>query len=672
MRVKKMVPGVAAVLLGMLSLLARGADPAESPDWWQAEREVAADLGKPSADVAALAAAARAAKPTTGREAMYNLCVLLRAGMNRDAQTAVQELRRTAPELDSGQIAGIYYVACDSLGAWDVAQTLLEEFAANVQGINPGNQLLKQMMASGQTVDQIDGWLAHMPPGRENFWVKERLRFNVEQGRGDDLVQQLSDQVRAHPDDAGRAITLLDALLYARPRKAGKLAPDLAWMAETVKLKLATDAADLGQRLKQFQQPVPAVAFYRQAIETPLTDQEIQRLVQMVPHRLGQMRAETVLAMFDAHVREEIAECLLTLGQNAEAQQWMVEAAEIRKKHGLGLNALFAGRAQAASGQRVIEGRIREEEKLSENDPAYWRERAQYYHGRKDAAQEEDALKKALALAKPLPAPAAGMVRQGDLRVGLVYSYARFLARHKRSDDAVAFLRNEIGEAPADAASVGVAVRYLASHLPQQVRAEDEVLWQWLAKRPKWESTEDSLLWRMLENAQDVERDKHFSHAEQLVVDDDPSRAFTLGRIMNRMHQAQRSVPLLEQAVRSASDPDLRRRAAMALFESYLDLGDWKRAESLFPEAAVGLTVHEQPQWYSRIALVAAKAGAKDDALRIWKAGADMSPAEMRGLDELANAGLRKELAEYYRQMQLRMPTSEVPPQALKTLEATR
>lgn len=172
----------------------------------------------------------------------------------------------------------------------------------------------------------------------------------------------------------------------------------------------------------------------------------------------------------------------------------------------------------------------------------------------------------------------------------------------------------------------------------------------------------------MLESAKDAELDKHFSLAEQLAESKDPSRAFTLGWVMNRMHHAQRSVPLLEQAVRRASDPELRQRAVFTLFESCLDLGDWKRAEAMFPEAAIRLTTHEQPEWYSRIAVIAAKA----DALWIWKAGASMAPAEMRGLDELAKAGLREELGDYYRQMQLRMPTSNVPPKAFQTLEATR
>jgi tetratricopeptide (TPR) repeat protein len=669
MRTREFLYGAAVVLIGGLSAAARGADKAESPEWWQAEKEVTAALSKPGADIAVLAAAARTAKPATGREAMFNLSLLLRAGMNRDAQAAVKELKRTAPDLESHQVAGIYYLACDRLIAWDVAQTVVEEFAANVREISLGNRLLKHMQEAGRTVEQIDEWLAHKPPGRDNLWVKERLRFNVEHGRGDDLAREMCDQVRKTPDDAQRAIALLDALLYARPWKPGKSPPELAWMSETVKPKLATEAAELARRLKDFDQPAVAVTFYSRAVETPLTDKEIESL--------GRMSAmwrppETMRAAFDAHVREGLAACLLKLGRNAEAQKRMVEAADIRKKYALGTNALFAGQVQAASGQRVIEGRIQEQEKPSGNNPAYWRERAAYYRGRNDAAQEEQSLKKGLSLSKPLPAPEGGFRRQGDMRASLVSDYAYFLARQKRADDAVAFLRSEIAEAPADAESAVAAARCLAFDFERHMRADDEVLWKWLTARPKWEHVEERVLERMLEKAKADELDKHFSRAEQLVADKDPSRAFSLGWVMNRMHHAQRSIPLLEQAIRRAENKEFGQRAVFTLFESCLDLNDWKRAETLFPEASMRLTPDEQPEWYSRIAVAAAKAGAKADALRIWKAGAALNPAKMRGLDELAKAGLREELADFYRQMRKRMPTSDVPPNALRTLEAAR
>jgi len=74
-------------------------------------------------------------------------------------------------------------------------------------------------------------------------------------------------------------------------------------------------------------------------------------------------------------------------------------------------------------------------------------------------------------------------------------------------------------------------------------------------------------------------------------------------------------------------------------------------------------------EWLSRIAVVAAKVGSRDDALRIWKAVVAVDPSEFRGLEELVKAGLRDELVQVYREFQKRIPASTVPARALKRIE---
>jgi hypothetical protein len=105
------------------------------------------------------------------------------------------------------------------------------------------------------------------------------------------------------------------------------------------------------------------------------------------------------------------------------------------------------------------------------------------------------------------------------------------------------------------------------------------------------------------------------------------------------------------------------------LFESCLDLNDWRRAEQLFPTASKRLSSQELPEWYARIAVAAARSGAKPEALRIWKSVANLNPAELRALDTLAKTGLGPELIGFYRQMQKKMPTSTIPARAIRILE---
>ena len=116
----------------------------------------------------------------------------------------------------------------------------------------------------------------------------------------------------------------------------------------------------------------------------------------------------------------------------------------------------------------------------------------------------------------------------------------------------------------------------------------------------------------------------------------------------------------------------MKETAAFTLFESLLDIGDWRRAEQAFPLASKRLTPSEVPEWYSQIAVIAAKAGAQADALRIWTSAANVNPARLEHLDQLAENGLRQELIAFYRNMGKQMPRSEVPAKAIAVLEAKR
>jgi tetratricopeptide (TPR) repeat protein len=254
------------------------------------------------------------------------------------------------------------------------------------------------------------------------------------------------------------------------------------------------------------------------------------------------------------------------------------------------------------------------------------------------------------------------------MRRWLLSDYAHFLKRMDRTPEAVALLRKEIEQAPADTVSAEGAANMLAFDFPKHIDANDAVLWFWLADRPRWEHTETRLLWRILESVSPADPAPYFEHAEELARQAHPTRAYTVGWIMNRMQHPKRSIPMLEYAIQNAQDDELRQRAAFALFESYLDTGDWKQAERVFSEACKRLTPTEVPDWHCRIALTAARAGAKDDAMRIWKAAANVNPSDLASLHSLIAAGLRDELAAFYRDMATRLPASETPARALKIL----
>jgi tetratricopeptide (TPR) repeat protein len=638
----------------------------EAVEWWRVQRDVTTALTQPGASLAGLVKQVTQSAPTNEQAAKFKLCVLMHAGMNNEAIQALREIKALCPMLPSHEVVSIYSDAGARLQAWDVAQATVELFAENINTewlLQYG--LLKHFLDSGWSVERVDAWLASRPPGVGGFWVKERLRFNVQQGRGAALEKELADRVRANPKDAPGAIGFLDAMVYAHV--AGEGAGDLGWMAETIKPELATDAEALASRLARLKNEKTAIAFYQQAVRIPLTGGEIHRLSSM--SQLVRPAAGT-RAVFAASTREALAECLLKTGQVEEARKWMLEASEIREKNHLGRNPMLAGRVQAASGQRAAEAQIKTEEKVSSDDPKYWQERARYYRGRKESGPEEEALKKGLALTTPRPPSTRRAKGYSDPRSSLLGDYVRFLAREKREEEAVSLLKKEIAESPAASESSERAANLLAFEFPKHAGADDPALWTWLEKRPKWDYTEERLLWRMLENADRQNLDPYLTRAEKIASDGDLSRANTLGWIENRMRFAQRSIPLLEHVVEKAQDKGLKDGASFTLFESYLATGDWKRAEGIFPNASHRLTLSELTGCYSGIAVAAAKAGAKADAIRIWTRVANLDLSATGAVQQLADAGLRDELVSLYRDMQKAIPSSEIPAKMLRMLRA--
>lgn len=658
----RIILGQLLILTLLVSMPDRALANEAKPDWFETDRSAATLLVRDRRDIADLVAELTASKSKNSQEAMLKLNVLMRAGMNEAAARAVEELAELSPKLDNYQISVIYYRACDDYEAWPLAQRVAEVFADMVEDLSLENRLLKHWLESGRTVDEIDEWLAEMP--HNGFWIKQRLRFNDANGRGEKLVRQMAESVRSKPDDIEHVLVFLDALIFARQWQ--RQDRDLSWLPDEIKPNLATQTQQIASRLQTLEQWDLAANFFTRAIEIPLTEREVwdygsQFQLAMSPQMLQ--------AVFAVNTREALAQCLMKMEKTDQAQKLMVEAADIREENKLGMNAFLAGEVQGASGARVIEGRIKEQEKLSEDDPEYWRKRAQYYRGREEPDNEEQALLKALSLTKPLPLPEQQTKGYTDLRSWILNDYAHFLKRTKRVLEAIVLIRKELADSPAASASSKRAARLLAFDFEKHISVDDDLLWNWLSQRPKWEHTEQRLLWRMLENADRAALAANFSRAEDLTEDKDPTRALSLGWTMNRMDNPRRSIPLLECALEAADNEDLKEQAAFALFESYLDVRDWSRAEQIFPEARKGLTVPEETDWYTRIAVAAAASGEKDEAMRIWLVAANANPARPLHLTQLAKHGLKDQLKGYYKNLAKKLPKSNAPEKALKILQ---
>ena len=676
-----------AAFLFLSPALAFGAD--EQPDWWAIDNEIGRQLIAGKENLVEWAGELGASEPNTPRDALVKLDVCLRAALDDEACAAVRTLWSLGPEkVDNQLLGGAYYAVTDQYLAWDVARVLVESFAPRIHDISVDSRLIRHFREGDNkqrwTDDELIAWLdarveavrrydadhkaADGPEATSamsdqwrvrpiDFWTRLRLRYLVETGRAATMLEKLAALVRANPADAGMAAEYLSALKEAR-NQTGKAEPvSLDWMTGACRPTRATELQQIATLLVELEQYKIAEVFFLRAIDTKITDEEIARRAAMCQAVLP---GETHRLLFEIGIREELAACLLKLRETDRSQKFMVEAADMRAKNKLPSNSYLAGTVQAASGARAIEGRIREEEKRNENDPQYWLNRADYFRGRGEAAPEEDALRRGLSLCAPAPQP------QGkaplEMRARILTNLAQLLVREKRSEEAAKMLLAELKDSAIESASSENAARFLGYEMRDSLKPGEPILWDWLARRKRWEHIEERLLWRMLEAAPRETRDDHFARAEKLALAEgaDACRAATLGWILNRMGETKRSLPLLQHAVEIATDEELKQRAGFTLFESHLDLKDWRAAESMFGLAEKQLTTKEDVEWLGRIALIAAEKEAPEDAMRIFRqvANCDLRPRPL--VAELAKLGLTENLRRFYSEVRTRLPSAKL------------
>jgi len=677
-----------AVAVAVLSVpwLAR-AD--ERLDWWAIDSEVGRCLIHGEKNLLDWAGELAAGEAATPRDAVVKLTVCMRAALDDEACDAVRTLWRLGPvSVDNHLLTNVYYKATDDYHAWEVARTIVETFAPRIHEVALDNRLFKHYRAEGSaqrwTDEEFIAWLdarvesvSHYDREREakkgeqvrqplfrhgqarpiEHWRRVRLLELAGMGRADAELKRMTAAIRARPADAGAVVEYLTALVDLRGCGVGVEKGDLDWMPGVCRPARATDLRRIASLLVQLKQYKPAETFYLRAIDTEISDEELAQLAMMCQAFLAD---QTHRLMFQVGVREELAKCLLEMGEADRSQKVMVEAADMRQKHELPSNPYLSGMVQGASGARVIEGRIRGQEEASKDDPDYWRKRAEYYRGRGEADQEEAALRRGLALCPP--APQAPGKSPPQMRQWILSSLARLLVREQRPGDAVALLLKELGEVPVDSASSQGAARLLAYDLSKHLDIDEPILWQWLARRAKWGNPDERLIWRMLESVDREGREKYFTRAEEFALREgaDASRAATLGWVLNRMDEAERSIALLKHALAAATDDDLKQRAAFTLFESYLDVKDWRAAESMFSVAEKRLTPSEDPEWLGRIALIAAQKGAAKDAMRIFRRVANCNLRNLRLVGDLSKWGLGDELRAYYEEVRRRFPTAKL------------
>jgi hypothetical protein len=173
-------------------------------------------------------------------------------------------------------------------------------------------------------------------------------------------------------------------------------------------------------------------------------------------------------------------------------------------------------------------------------------------------------------------------------------------------------------------------------------RPDDERLWRHLAARGVWHD-ERWLLERMARRAAD--RTAVWRRATALATDADPSRAVMLADAMIRLGDCRDAIPLLRGALPRLGHPYPADLARSLLFDALLREADWKGAEALAVEHGLDL---------GRVAVAAARAGERREALRIWARRTNLDRLSPDGVSEMVGAVGREAVAASYAAISMR------------------
>jgi tetratricopeptide (TPR) repeat protein len=507
--------------------------------------------------------------------------------------------------------------------------------------------LIKEWASTGDP-KQIDAWLVERAKVNPYYWMRERLRFRKDQGTAGEFVEEMSDQVRKQPHNAEVAHQFLEVMAIV-----GTSERDIAWLGDVCRPPSAYASYRLGQSLRGA--PRAAIALLEHSLAMPVTKEDEARLQAENRHRAVALPAPPPAEpMVRRATKRELLRQLHAVGESARAQKLLEELASA-EADGLppdNLDAL-AGQIQAASGARVVQQRFQAAEVENKENAEYWQSRARYFTGRKEYSEAIAAYEKAMELSERDPDNVTHRSSGRVLRSFVLSNYVALLLQADRKESAKSLLERELQNAPPDGIYVQRIMDILiSSHNASLLAFDRERLWGYLATRTQWTRTEERLLWQMVEQPADQSQ-QSWQRAEELARDRDPSRSLVLGWVMTRSRASSRGIPWLKSAWQRLEKgrTDERQKAAFNLFGAYLDVGDWRNAEEVWPVARQQLTATELPDWLGRIALAAARTGEPAEAMRIWKQRTNLDRGSAEHVDVMLQAGLREQLVAFYRSL---------------------
>ena len=529
---------------------------------------------------------------------------------------------------------------------------------------------------------ELDAWLSQRAV-KGTAWYTVDLDRRLRLDNAQPVLDALAEKVRNDPADAqalGEYLgTVAHAQRYTANSHPGRYNNETNWLGDLLKPQGAVAAYHTGEKLMSVN-PRLAIKYFLRSLAAPMTAQETAAFEEKykIHSSIGRADQRNWEKQLRYWTKEKLASAYQTTGQSVLAQPLIEELAatkgdDIWRKE----NNLLAGEVQSGSGARAIESKIVQDEATRSQTEKYWRERIEYYIGRKEGASVVDSFGNALKRISLEFKPSFISWFSSRFNYDLD-GIDNFDAQKERLGE---ILLEEFHSVKPDSEFAFESVRAadpqhlnIDSFMQELFVRRRDVFVPLISERRGYERRD--LIRYILDPEGRVaeHREYYLDQLERIVADEPAEQLREMAEVFRYLREYRRSIPLLQKylsKLAAKKENEIGRKGAVLdLFNSYNNAGQWQNAEKLMnenqPIFLEGLGGHLR-----FLALTAARADAADDAFRLWLKSVNFTGHSLTALHDINNTSTKPLLIQYYRKMKQEDPNSEIAENALKFLRAS-
>lgn len=527
---------------------------------------------------------------------------------------------------------------------------------------------------------ELDAWLSQRAV-RRTIWYKVDLNRRLRLDNAQPILDDLAEKVRNDRADAQALSEYLGTVAHAQSHTVrshpGRYDNETNWLGDFLQPQGAVATYNAGEMLMRVN-PRLAIKYFLQSLKTPVTPEDIAWMEKK--HRIylsvGTVPPRDWEKQLRYWTKEKLASAYQTTGQSVLAQPLVEELVatkgdDIWRKE---INSL-AGAVQSGSGARVVESKVVQDEATRFQTQEYWRERIEYYIGRKEGATVVDSFGNGL---KRIPSKSKSSFISW-------FSY-RFQHDLNRMDNYV-LLKERLGEILLEQfnsvkSDSDFAFDVVEAATPQYLGADSFMRELFVQRRDvfvpvmstrRGYKRHDLIRYILSPEGRVAEhREYYLDQLERIVANEPPENLLGMVDVLINLREYRREILFLQKYLSKLLPAEKEneiviRGPILNLFNAHCNTGQWQIAEKLMEENQ-SIFLEGLGGSLRRLALTAAESNAPDDAFRLWLKSVNFTGHSLNVLHDINNTSTKPLLVQYYRKMKQEDPNSVVADNALKFL----